>query len=327
MYRRVNHRQAGAGAVAFLRILSCLFAVCALGACVDLGEPRFADFDGSDYWDSGLVYHRYIDVAMLSADFSSPQLGLSGFVSAVAATANQLYFIDEGAGQLVQVDLASMTARTLASLRSPSVPGLFADFDGKVYAIDRANNRLLVYDNYLSDVGFLPLGSFPGNPHDVAVNDQGQWIFVLDSLEGTIATLDVFGGVTRILRPELPSSMSFIRPRAIAAVGPGLMVLDSGADQVIQFNYYGEPVAVYAEDDLSNPKALAADSCGRFYVADANGLYLGFADMSLPGRNLEVPELSGLDISDLWTDDIFLFVATRTDGIHMLLLDPPCGAP
>ena len=299
----------------------------ALGACAALDEPGFADVDGADYWDSGLVYHQHIDVATLSGGFASHNLMLSGFVSAVTATANDLYFIDEGAGQLVHVDLASMTGSAIANLQSPSVPGLYADTDGKVYAVDRARNSLLVYDSYLSDTRFLPLGSFLGNPFDLAVGGQGQWLFVLDNLDGNIATLDVFGGVTQIMRPELPSSMSFITPRAITVVGQSLLVLDGGADQVIEFNHYGEPVGVYAEEDLRNPRALAADYCGRFYVADDDGLYLGFADMSLPGRRVMVPELAGRNISDLWTDGVFVFVATRDDGIHMLLIDPSCGAP
>jgi DNA-binding beta-propeller fold protein YncE len=285
------------------------------------------DIDGADYWDSGLVYNQHIDVAMLSGGFGSHDLMLSGFVSAVAATANDLYFIDEGAGQLVHVDLASMTGRVLANLQSPSVPGLYADIDGKVYVVDRARNSVLVYDSYLSDIRFLPLGAFFGNPFDLAMGGQGQWLFVLDNLEGNIATLDVFGGVTQVMRAELPSSMSFIRPRAMSAVGASLLVLDSGADQVIEFDLYGKPVGVYAEEDLRNPKALAADHCGRFYVGDDDGLYLGFADMSLPGRRIMLPELAGRNISDLWTDGVFVFVATRDDGIHMLLIDPSCGAP
>ena len=310
-----------------LRALYCGSLLLTLAACADLGEAPLADFDEADYWDSGLVYHQYIDVATLSSGFSSQELVLSGFVSAVAANANDLYFIDEGAGQLVQVDLATMNARSIISMQGPFTPGLNTDIDGNVYAIDRANDRLLVYDSVLSEVRFLPLGSFLGNPYDVAILGQGQWLFVLDNLEGNIATLDVFGGVTQIMRPELPSSMSFVTPRAIAAGGRGLLVLDRGADQVIEFSDYGEPIGVYAADDLRMPKALTADACGRFFVADDQGLYFGFTDMSLPGRHVEVPELSGHDISDLWTDGVFLFVATRTQGIHMLLLDPSCGAP
>ena len=322
-----GNRQGRAITGAFLPALLCTLLALELGACAALEGPPRADFDGADYWDSGIVYHRHIDVAMLSGTFSSQGLMLSGFVSAVAASANDLYFIDDGAGQLVQVDLAMMTARPLASLQSPSVPGLYADIDGKVYAVDRAHNRLLVYDNYLSDIRFLPLGALLGNPLDVAIVGDGRWLFVLDSLEGNIVTLDMFGGVTQVMRPELPSSMAFIAPQAIAALGHDLLVLDGGADQVIEFDYYGKPVGVYAADDLSNPRAMTADACGRFFVADDLGLYLGFADMSLPGRRIDIPQLSGRHITDLWSDGVFLFAATRADGIHMLLIDPSCGAP
>ena len=47
--------------------------------------------------------------------------------------------------------------------------------------------------------------------------------------------------------------------------------------------------------------------------------------MSLPGRRVNVPELVGKNINDLWSDGAFLFVATRADGIHTLLIDPVCG--
>ena len=319
--------QVDASAGGFFRVLigACLAHV--LAGCAALDEPGFADVDGAEYWDSGLVYHQHIDVAMLSGGFSSNELVLSGFVAAVAASANDLYFIDAGAGQLVQVDLATMTARSVLELRSPFTPGLHADIDGNVYVVDRPNARLLVYDNALSNVRYMPLGSVYGNPLDVAVIGQGQWLLVLDSLEGNILTLDMFGGVNQVMRPELPSSMSFVTPRAIAARQQSVLVLDGGADQVIEFDDYGNPVGVYAADDLRNPKALAADACGRFYVADDDGLYLGFADMSLPGRRIELPEMLGQDISDLWSDGVFLFVSTRAAGIHMLLIDPACGAP
>jgi hypothetical protein len=297
----------------------------ALAGCAALDEPPPADFDGADYWDSGLVYHQHIDVTTLSADFSSPELMLSGFISAVAASANDLYFVDQGAGQLVQVDLATKTGKVLTDLHSPSVPGLFADSDGKVYAIDRARRRLVIFDSYLADIHYLPLGPTLGNPLDIAVIGQGQSLLVLDGLQGTVATLEMFGGVSQIMRPESPSAMSFIRPRAMAVTEHGFLVLDGGADQVIGFDAYGRTVGVFAEEDLSQATALAADLCGRLFIADADGLYLGFADMNFPGRRANIPELVGSDISDLWSDGAFLFVATRADGIHMLLIDPVCG--
>lgn len=318
-------RQGHSVIVAHTRSLSCGLTLLMLVGCAALGEPPAPEFDGADYWDSGLVYHQHIDVATLSSEFSSPVLMLSGFVSAVAASANDLYFIDQGAGQLVQVDLATKTGKVLTDLQSPSVPGLFADIDGKVYAIDGARRRLLILDTYLAEIQYLPLGSMLGNPLDIAVIGQGQWLLVLDSLQGTIATLDSFGGVSQLMRPESPTSTSFIRPRAMAATEQGFLVLDGGADQVVGFDPYGRTIGVFAEEDLSHATALAADSCGRLFIADDDGLYLGFADMSLPGRRVNIPELVGSDVSDLWSDGAFLFVATRADGIHMLLIDPVCG--
>ena len=325
MQPQLGNSQSRSVVAAYTRSLSCVFVLLSLGGCATLSEPPVPEFDGADYWDSGLVYHQHIDVAALSGEFSSPVLMLSGFVSAVAASANDLYFIDQGAGQLVQVDLATKTGKVLTDLQSPSVPGLFADIDGKVYAIDRARRRLLILDTYLADIQYLPLGSMLGNPLDIAVIGQGQWLLVLDGLQGTIATLDMFGGVSQVMRPESPTSVSFIAPRAMAATEQGFLVLDGGADQVVGFDHYGRTIGVFAEEDLSHATALAADSCGRLFIADDDGLYLGFADMSLPGRRANIPELVGSDVSDLWSDGAFLFVATRADGIHMLLIDPVCG--
>ena len=47
--------------------------------------------------------------------------------------------------------------------------------------------------------------------------------------------------------------------------------------------------------------------------------------MSLPGRRVNLPQLRGTEISDLWTDGSFLYAATRGDGIFIFLVDPECG--
>lgn len=308
------------------RALVVLLAL-GLAACAELKLDAGENFERADYWDSGLVYHRYIDVAMLPGEMAGPAPVLSGFVSAVAVNGNAMYFIDQGVAQLVEVDLATMTARPIAEIQSPLVNGLYADDHGKIYVIDRARREVLVLDRHFPGARHLPLAPAVGNPLDVAVIGDGQWLLVLDALEGRVATLDTMGAVSQIMRPELPAASQFITAKAIAASGNGFLILDGGADQVIGFDLYGRTYGVFAEDDLSNASALAADSCGRFFVADANreGLYLGFSDMSLPGRRVSVPELAGADVTDLWTDGVFLYVATRADGIHVLLLDPACG--
>lgn len=298
----------------------------ALTACA--GVPGGEHRDDSDYWDAGLIYHETIRVDMLSASMNGPRLVLSGLVSAVAATANALYFIDQGTGQVLQVDRAMMSARPIASLRNPNLAGLYADVDGKIYVLDRAAQSLLVLDEFFPEARRLPLGAFVGNPVDVAVLDHGQWLLVLDGLEGRVATLDMFGGTAQIMRPETGSQSSLASPKAIAATNGGYLVLDGDADQVVGFDAYGQVVGIFASDDLSRGTALAADTCGRFYVADgvSGTIYLGFTDMTLPGRRIELPQLGSSEISDLWTDDVFLYVATRMDGIHVFLIDPECGA-
>lgn len=297
----------------------------AMSACTAV--PPGAERDGGDYWDSGLAYHQSIRTETLTSGMGGPALALSGLVSAIAATGNALYFIDQGAGQVVQVDMATMTARPLARLRNANQAGLHADLDGKVYVVDRADRSLLVLDEFYPGVQRLELSTWVGNPVDIAVIDQGQWLLVLDGLEGRVTTLDMFGSASQLMQPELASQSSLASPKAIAATGSGYLVLDGGADQVVGFDLYGKVIGIFASDELSNGQALAADSCGRFYVADAVGgtIYLGFVDMTLPGRRIELQQLANSEISDLWTDDVFLYVATRMDGIHIFLIDPECG--
>lgn len=302
-----------------------LMLTVAMSACAAV--PPGAERDGGDYWDSGLVYHQSLHTETLTSGMGGPGLALSGLVSAVAATGNALYFIDQGAGQVVQVDMATMTARPMVRLRNANQAGLYADLDGKVYVVDRAERSLLVLDEFYPGARRLELSSWVGNPVDIAVIDQGQWLLVLDGLEGRVTTLDMFGGASQLMQPELASQSSLASPKAIAATGGGYLVLDGGADQVVGFDLYGKVIGIFASDELNNGQALAADSCGRFYVADAvaGTIYLGFADMTLPGRRIELQQLANGEVSDLWTDDVFLYVATRMDGIHIFLIDPECG--
>jgi hypothetical protein len=104
-------------------------------------------------------------------------------------------------------------------------------------------------------------------------------------------------------------------------------LLDKGTDAVAGFSFTGHATGSYGGDDLDHVSALTADQCGRLYVTDRHdgSLYIGFADMSLPGRRVDLPQLSGSEISDLWTDGAFLYVATRGDGIIVFMVDPGCG--
>lgn len=308
------------------RLLSLLAAVSVSG-CTGMTGSTVAVPDGADYWDSAILYNQHLDVANLPGASWGDGPMLSGFVSAVAANGNALFFIDQGAGLLVQLDLVTMATRSLARLQSPAVTGLSADLDGRLYVINRAQRTLLVFDTSFLSSQSLPLGPLLANPLDVAVAGNGQWLLVLDGLDGRIATFDTLGAISQLLEPVPTPSVAILAPRAIAVSGDKVLVLDAGTDQVISLDLQGALTGIFAEDDLQMAMAMTADRCGRFFVADANKgtLYLGFADMSLPGRRIDVPELANSEVSDLWTDGSVLYAATRSDGIHVLLIDPGCG--
>ena len=78
MQLHMSNRRGQSTARDRMRDLLCVPALLVFGGCAALEEPPVPDFNGVDYWDSGLVYHQHIDVATLSADFSSPELMLSG---------------------------------------------------------------------------------------------------------------------------------------------------------------------------------------------------------------------------------------------------------
>ena len=62
------------------------------------------------------------------------------------------------------------------------------------------------------------------------------------------------------------------------------------------------------------------------FVSDGDDgtLYIGVPDMSVPGIRVSTDDLAGSDVTDLWTDGIFLYAATRANGIFVYLVDPGC---
>ena len=303
------------------------FAVLLLNACAGLEGPQLADYDEADFWDSSLIFVRHIDVSLLASAHDRSPLNLSGFVSAIAANGDNLFFVDQGSGRLVQLSLSTMTADILATLRIADSNGLYASNNGRVYVLDQFERTVVAVDTLYKETHRYSLASVMYSPSDIAMVDDEQFLVVIDGLDGRMAKMDKLGGVYQLQRTDSPSSASLMSVKAIAAGGNNIFVLDDTAGEVIGFDRKGQPVGLYATDELGHATALTADSCGRFFVADDNdgSLFVGLSDMSLPGVRVPVEELTGTQISDLWTDDVFLYVATRVDGIYVFLIDPECG--
>jgi hypothetical protein len=308
------------------RLLLLLLAVSALAACVDLETRSIDDVDDTDYWDSSLVFVQHIDVVLLAGTGDLRSLGLSGILSAVAATGNDLYFIDQGAGKLVHLSLATMQAKILTTLRDARSGGLHAGVDGSLFVIDRFNREIIAFDPFQMEARRYSLNSLLGNPSDVALTDFGQTLVVIDELDGRMATIDVFGGVMQLGQVQPPGRSVLMSARAVSSTDYTVFVLDGEAGEVIGFDRRQQAIGNFGTDELLHPVALATDSCGRLFVSDDDdsGIYIGFADMLLPGFRVSVPELEGKQTIDLWTDDTYLYAATHFAGIFIFLLDPSC---
>lgn len=312
-----------------MRVAGFLSASCALllAACAGINADYPAQIASSDYWDTRLSFTQHIDVATLADARSGRMPALSGFVSAVAAKGDDLYFIDEGAAKLVHVSLAAMSSRTLVSLRNATAGGLYASSDGSVYVADNYNRQILRLDPLLGELDRYSLGHVLGNPVDLTLIESDRSLLVLDALDGRIAVLDVLGGLQQLIEPQFFDPMSVSSATAIDASNGEIFLLDSGVDAIAGISHDGYATGNYGGDDLQHVSAFAVDACGRLFVADAydGSLYVGIADMSLPGRRVDVPELAGTETSDLWMDDSLLYVATRTNGILVFAVGPECA--
>jgi hypothetical protein len=307
-----------------------IVAICTLvlGACASTDSPYSVHYDETDFWESSVVQVRRIDVGQLTDERNRSLPELSGFISAVAARGDDLFFVDQGAGKLMHISLAAMTMRTLSSLRNPSAAGLYASIDGTVYVVDSFNRQVVRFDPLHGEIDRIPVDHVLANPTDIAVIEDNHVLLVLDALDGRIAYLDALGGLQQISEPRVFGPQSILSASVVGAGGGKFFLLDKGVDEVVAFSYSGQPIGSYGGDDLERVSTLAADDCGRLFVTDRHdgSLYIGFADMSLPGRRITLPELRGTEVSDLWTDGSFLYVATRTGGIYIFLVDPECGS-
>lgn len=294
-----------------------------LAACAGISGETYGSGRATDIWDASLIPVQHLDLQTIS--FSAGSNDVSGFTSAIAVQGDSLFVIDTGTRRVLEVSMSTQTLRVLGSLRSGDSRGLLVARNGLVYALDPADRSILTIDPFLGRQQRISLDGFVAKPVDLALIDDRDLV-VVDALDGAIVQLDVPGGVYReqaVFRPQHPAITS---PRAAAYVAGNLLVLDERMEEVIGFELTTGVSGMFAGGALRGARAMAADSCGRFFVADNDDgtLYMGIPDMSIPGIRLIVDELAGNDVTDLWADGPFLYAATQSSGIFVYLVDPGC---
>lgn len=277
----------------------------------------------TDVGDMSLLPVRHIDLSFQA--FGDASFDVTGFASAITGDGDRLYVTDSGSRHVLEVNLATEAIRSLGTLRDANSPGLAVGSDGRVYALDSAERAVQVFDPFSGQRHRVLLSDSVAMPVDLALID-GYDLAVLDGLDGRVVLLDAPGGVyaeRSLRRPQHPVLAS---ARALATVGDTILVLDGRADDVAGFDLLAQPIGLFASDELHDVGAMAADACGRFFVSDGDDgtLYIGIPDMSVPGIRVSTDDLAGSDVTDLWTDGIFLYAATRGNGIFVYLVDPGC---
>ena len=297
-----------------------------LSACAGSVVHLTSGFEGADEFETSLTLANRIDVAVLGGLDGHTQLELSGSVSALSASGNNLYFLDRGTGQLLHINLVTMEAKVLAVIRDGGSKGLIATTDGSVYIVDRSDRSIVSWIPFDVEPRRLSTSNLFTSPTDIALTDWGRSLVAVDDLEMQILMMDIYGYELRPVQAGPVRSSYVTSMLAVGATNDNIFVLDADANEVVGFDLQGNPVGSYATDELSHATAFAVDPCGRFFVADDGdeNIYVGFADMVLPGFRTPAPELTAASTNDLWTDGRFLYAATESDGIFIYAIDPEC---
>lgn len=315
--RKLNPMNARrAAAVASLAAAACL-AACA----IDSGGYLAGD-------DAG------IDVTLVPVSVIGGAAGRNmngnlrqlGFASAVAARAGQVFVVDSMAGGLVRADVFGGDVRLVRELRDANTSGLYVTQDLTIYVVDRHGRAVIE----LSDSGwerqrFADSRLIPA-PVDVSELNWGSTVVIADELSRRLVLFDGLSNPTGMMNSTLSPVISAASIAAIAASNGSVFVLDTASREAIQLDLQGRPVATFGEDALLVPVAIAADPCGRVFVADghAEGLFVSSYEYQGTNARAALPAEIVAAVTDLWIDGSELYIAAGPFGVYVMAMQPAC---
>ncbi len=254
-------------------------------------------------------------------------MGQIGFAAAVAARAGSVFVIDSVSAELVQVDVFGGGARTVLKLRDSSTSGLHVTQDLIIFVVDRQSRSVIeIGDTGWERQRYADSRLIPA-PIDVTEINWGSSIVIADELSRRLVLFDGLSNPTGIMNSTLSPVMSVASIGAIAANNGSVFVLDTASREVTQLDLEGRPIATYGEDALLAPVAIAADACGRVFVADghAEGLFVSSYEFQGTSARAALPGEIVAAVTDLWIDGTELYVAAGPFGVYVFAIQPGCS--
>jgi len=317
-----------------LKAVSAFLSLLVLHGCADLDLGGYAGQGMLLDSDTTLTLVQEIGsgvtLRMRGSDFgiAAARTYALGYAAAVAARGNYVYVVDQFSAELVQINLALGEARVLTTLPDPTTHGVYVTQDLIVYVVDKSARAV----RQLNDAGqttrlFTNPALIPA-PVDVAETDWGDAIVVADALHNQLVMFNTLVGAFEVIGANA-SRLSLAQVvQAIAATRNSVYILDPQLGEVIRFDLHGNPIGSYGEDELQMPTALAVDRCGRLFVADQSGqgILVSLSDMMRPAARAQHNAIILDQITDLWVDEGFLYVAAGAQGIKIFRIEPSCPA-
>ena len=306
-----------------------------LHGCADLGLDRYAGQESLLDSDTTLTLVQEIGSGVRlrtpGSDFghAAARSYALGYAAAVAARGNDVYVVDQLSAELVHINLALGEARALTTLPDPATHGVYVTQDRIVYVVDKSARAVRQLDDAGQTIRLFADPTLIPAPVDVAETDWGGAIVVADALNNQLVMFNTLAGAFEVIGTKAPGRSLAQVIHAIAATRNSVYILDPQMGEVMRFNLLGIQIGNYGEDELQMPTALAVDRCNRLFVADQSGqgILVNLSDMMLPAVRAQHGAIILDQITDLWVDEGFLYVAAGAQGIKIFRIEPPCPAP
>ncbi len=251
------------------------------------------------------------------------------YPKAIAAHANELFIFDAGHGTIFRFDQTRNVLHSFARLPASNAEvDLYVDTDLSVYVADSHGREVRQYDRQGNLMQRYRNTQNLPQPVAVVVGPDDASILVADGLRAIVLAFNRLGSVTGSLGARVMQPIPF---RDIVAMARGrgqTFIVDQLGQLVYAFGPDQRFHAVFGEDNLEQPEAIAVDDYRRVFVVDR------FDNTIKVFRDTELDTVIAGDgdarswfqnVLDLWYSDGFLYVADGANArVSIFNVLPPC---